>query len=57
MPTAVAYAKENWLKEGPNANWQNRIGNLVQPTPDVAAFTNVTAAERPRSATTRRRRA
>ena len=46
VPTAVAYAKENWLKEGPNANWQNRIGNLVQPTPDVAAFTNVTAAER-----------
>lgn len=46
VPTAVAYAKENWLKDGPNAHWQNRVGNLVQPTPDVAAFTNVTEAER-----------
>ena len=46
VPTAVGYDKQDWLKEGPNANWQNRIGNLVQPAPDLAALTNVTEAER-----------
>ena len=46
VPTAVPYWKQDWLKEGANATWNNRIGNLVQPVPDLSALTNVTAAER-----------
>lgn len=46
VPGAVAYSKVDWLKEGPNANWQNHLSNLIQPKPDVSSFTNVTAAER-----------
>ena len=46
VPTAVAYAKEDWLKEGSNAAWKNHVDKLVQPTPDLAALTNATEAER-----------
>lgn len=46
VPMAVPYWKQDWLKEGANATWHNRIGNLVQPVPDLSGLTNVTVAER-----------
>jgi cytochrome c-type protein NapB len=38
VPVAVPYAAQDWLKEGPNAGWQNRVSNLAQPVPDLAAL-------------------
>jgi cytochrome c-type protein NapB len=46
VPVAVSYARQDWLMEGPNAHWQNRVANLAQPATDLAALTNVTEAER-----------
>lgn len=47
VPVAVPYAKQDWLRDGPNADWRNHLGNLVQPPVDWAAITNVaTEAER-----------
>jgi len=46
VPVAVPYAAQDWLKDGPNAGWQNRVSNLAQPAPDLAALTNVTESER-----------
>ncbi len=47
VPIAVPYAKQDWLKNGLNAQWQNRVANLAQPpVPDLAGLTNVTTAER-----------
>lgn len=46
VPVAVPYAKQDWLRDGPNAHWQSRIANLAQPASDLAALTNATDAER-----------
>lgn len=46
VPVAVAYAKQDWLREGPNAAWSNHLAKLVQATFDLTALTNVTEAER-----------
>ncbi len=46
VPVAVPYAAQDWLKQGPNAHWQNRVANLAQPAPNLAALTNVTETER-----------
>ncbi len=46
VPVAVAYAKQDWLRHGANGRWQNRMANLAQPAPDLAALTNVTEAAR-----------
>ncbi|HXG48900.1 MAG TPA: nitrate reductase cytochrome c-type subunit, partial [Methylomirabilota bacterium] len=46
VPVAVAYAKQDWLAEGPNAAWRNHLAHLVQPPVDPAMLTNVTPAER-----------
>ena len=32
VPIAVGYAKENWLKEGPNAAWHARRSAPAQPS-------------------------
>lgn len=53
VPVAVAYARQDWLKEGPNAHWQNRIAHLAQPAIDPSALTNVTEAQRTRALTDR----
>jgi nitrate reductase (cytochrome), electron transfer subunit len=46
VPVAVGYAKQDWLRDGPNANWSNHLAKLVQATFDPTTFTNVTEAER-----------
>jgi cytochrome c-type protein NapB len=46
VPVAVAYAKQDWLKEGSNRGWQNRVANLFQPPLDLSTLTNATEAER-----------
>jgi cytochrome c-type protein NapB len=46
VPVAVAYAKQDWLREGPNAAWSNHLAKLAQATFDLTALTNVTEAER-----------
>ncbi len=46
VPIAVSYAKQDWLREGPNAGWSNHLAKLVQTTFDLTTFTNVTEAER-----------
>lgn len=46
IPLAVAYAKQDWLREGPNAAWSNHLAKLAQATFDLTALTNVTEAER-----------
>jgi hypothetical protein len=49
VPVAVAYAKQDWLREGPNAAWSNHLAKLAQATFDLTALTNVTEAERARA--------
>jgi len=46
VPIAVSYAAQDWLRDGPNARWQNRLTNLAQPTPNRDALTNVTDEQR-----------
>ena len=46
VPVALPYAKQDWLRDGPNAHWRSRIANLTQPASDLTALTNVTDAER-----------
>lgn len=46
VPIAVSYNKQDWLKEGPNAHWHNSLTNLVRPSIDPAALTNVTEQQR-----------
>jgi len=46
VPVAVAYAKQDWLEEGPNAAWRNHLAQLVQPAIDPSTLTNVTEAGR-----------
>lgn len=46
IPVAVAYAKQDWLREGPNAAWSNHLAKLAQATFNLTALTNVTEAER-----------
>jgi cytochrome c-type protein NapB len=43
---ARRYSEQNRLKDGPNADWENRIAKLVQPVIDYTTLTNVTEAER-----------
>jgi nitrate reductase (cytochrome), electron transfer subunit len=49
VPVAVAYARQDWLRDGANGRWENRLGNLVQSVPDSSALTNVTEAQRDQS--------
>jgi cytochrome c-type protein NapB len=49
VPVAVSYADQDWLRDGANGQWQNRIANLTQPPSDIAALTNATDAERSRA--------
>jgi cytochrome c-type protein NapB len=46
VPVAVSYADQDWLRDGPNGQWQNHVANLAQPPPNIAALTNATEAER-----------
>lgn len=46
VPIAVSYAKQDWLREGPNAGWSNHLAKLSQATFDLTALTNVTKAQR-----------
>lgn len=46
VPIAVSYAKQDWLRDGPNAGWSNQLAKLVQTTFDLTALTNATEAER-----------
>ncbi len=46
VPIAVSYTEQDWLRDGPNAHWQNRLTNLAQPTPNRDALTNVTDEQR-----------
>lgn len=46
VPVAVSYAEQDWLRNGPNGQWQGHIASLAQPPPHLAALTNVTEAER-----------
>lgn len=45
-PVAVSYRDQNWLRDGPNAHWENRLAKLVQPAPDRSSLTNITEADR-----------
>jgi nitrate reductase (cytochrome), electron transfer subunit len=45
VPVAARYADQDWLRDGPNARWQNNLSQLVQPVLDPAALTNFTLAE------------
>lgn len=54
-PVAVAYAKQDWLRDGANAGWQNHLANLVQPPVDLAAITNRVASEAERAEAIRER--
>ena len=56
VPVAVSYAKQDWLREGPNARWHNSLTNLVQPSIDQVALTNVTEQERAEALAQRRTR-
>ena len=44
--TAVSYANQDWLRDGANGQWQNRVANLTHPRPNLAALTNVTEDQR-----------
>jgi cytochrome c-type protein NapB len=46
VPVAVSYAKQDWLRNGPNAGWQNRVENLAKPEVGDQTLTNVTEAQR-----------
>lgn len=46
VPVAVSYAKQDWLRDGANGHWQNRLANLAQPPSDLAALTNATEIDR-----------
>ncbi|HYG36211.1 MAG TPA: nitrate reductase cytochrome c-type subunit [Clostridia bacterium] len=43
---ATRYAEQHRLQDGPNADWNNALSKLVQPTVDFRSFTNVTEAQR-----------
>lgn len=46
VPVAVAYAKQDWLREGSNAQWRNDLSKLVQPTASAVPLPVRTADER-----------
>ena len=46
VPVAVSYAKQDWLREGPNAHWRNNLTNLIQLSIDRSVLTNVTEEQR-----------
>jgi cytochrome c-type protein NapB len=48
VPVAVSYSKQDWLRDGANGRWQNRVANLAEPEPERnrVALTNVTEAQR-----------
>jgi nitrate reductase (cytochrome), electron transfer subunit len=46
VPVAVSYAEQDWLRDGANGRWQNRVANLAQPPSNLAALTNATETER-----------
>jgi cytochrome c-type protein NapB len=56
VPVAVSYAKQDWLKEGPNAQWRNSLTNLVQPSMDASVLTNVSEDQRAAALIERRTR-
>ncbi len=45
-PAAVAYAQQDWLRDGANAQWRSHVADLLQPPVDPAMATNVTEAQR-----------
>ncbi len=46
VPVAVPYARQDWLRNGVNGQWQSRVATLVQPTPHPVTQTNVTEEQR-----------
>ena len=56
VPVAVSYAKQDWLREGPNAQWRNSLANLIQPSLAGSALTNVTEEQRVAALAERRTR-
>lgn len=43
---ATSYAEQRRLQDGPNADWENHLRKLIQPTVDLATLTNVSDASR-----------
>jgi cytochrome c-type protein NapB len=56
VPVAVSYAKQDRLKEGPNAQWRNSLTTLAQPSIEWSALTNVTEEQRVSALAERRKR-
>jgi len=46
VPVAVSYSQQDWLRDGPNKDWKNRLTSLVPPAAPAVGLTNVTEAER-----------
>ncbi|MBX3743797.1 MAG: hypothetical protein KF833_00670 [Verrucomicrobiae bacterium] len=48
-PVAVAYSRQDWLRDGPNAGWESHLARLVQPSFEPADVQAVSEADRERA--------
>lgn len=46
IPVAVSYAKQDWLREGSNAQWRNDLSKLVKPLAPAGPLPVATLEER-----------
>lgn len=46
IPVAVAYARQDWLREGSNGQWRNDLSKLVQPPAPAGPLPVATPEER-----------
>ncbi|RBP45183.1 cytochrome c-type protein NapB [Roseimicrobium gellanilyticum] len=46
VPIAVSYAKQDWLREGSNAQWRNDLAKLIQPPPPPGPLQPATDEQR-----------
>ncbi|QIF04392.1 nitrate reductase cytochrome c-type subunit [Roseimicrobium sp. ORNL1] len=56
VPVAVSYAKQDWLRDGSNAQWRNDLTKLIQPPPPPGPLKPATDEQRAQAITKRAQR-